>query len=531
VSALRTLINDYVDAYFRFRPGEATEKGYAAYAGHAPSFQPDEVARFRGAVEKASSALADLRSEDLSTDDAVDLAALKAQLDVALFDIDRLKTFEHNPVSYVLPALDGIEALEIQGRRDEALARCLAGVPALLAQAIRQIETPMEPFREVAVEMVASAIEHFGEAYGSIPDHGIAEASDQARRSMHAFVEHFEKKKSEARPFSPMGEENYLYLLSHDHLLTGGLDPILELAHRTMAEVRELLGGDDDDDEDSKIDVPPGFGWKDVLAYYRSELKHVRSFVVKKDLITIPRGKLSMIETPEYLRALIPGVSYQPPPAFSRKRQGYLFIRPVPRDMTEEDRRNYYDRVSSHWFRNTIAHECWPGHHVQLLRAASHPSAIRKFRDNDVMVEGWGLYSESVVREQGMWEGTESVPTHRALNFRAARVVVDVGIHTGRLTLEGAVEWMVKQFGEWSRKWVSTEVRRYATEPTQAMSYLVGQKMIQDLRAEWTAAVGPKRFSLRRFHDELIGEGSLPIPLIRRKMLEQAVEHKTSVAV
>ena len=75
------------------------------------------------------------------------------------------------------------------------------------------------------------------------------------------------------------------------------------------------------------------------------------------------------------------------------------------------------------------------------------------------------------------------------------------------------------------------EVRRSATEPTQAMSYVVGQKLIMDLRDAWTEAVGPDRFDLRRFHDEFTQEGSIPIPLIRRKMLERASTGRSTLAL
>lgn len=216
----------------------------------------------------------------------------------------------------------------------------------------------------------------------------------------------------------------------------------------------------------------------------------------------------------------MPGAYYLPPPAFGASRTGYFFIQRVPHTFADdEERRGYHEQVARRRFRNLVVHEVWPGHHVQLLRAAEHPRPLRKYRDDDVMIEGWALYCEGLVEELGLWCEEPSARPLQSLRFRALRVIVDVAIHTGQMTLDEAPRFLARRPGAGSSSWLEREVRRYATEPGQAMSYLVGQELVRELRQDLRDALGEGRFSLRGFHDRLLGEGSIPLPLIRWKLL------------
>ena len=517
------ILDRWIDAWYRLRSHEAVDKGWDRYLAEPPVFSPEELGRFRAAVADARRALAKLDLSSAGSAEAIDAAVLAAHLSTADLAIDRLRWPERNPLFYVSPALEGLEALELrvdlaEDTRRDALRRRLFGMRPQLEHA-RAVHEPMDPYRDVVIELLTEAVDHFARQYQPSrvgPD--VAAACDDARAAMDQYREELARR--DVRPFEPMGGEAYSMLLREEHLVDEPAEQLVERARAVMHEAGERLAGFDDPLERASESPPPDFRRADVLAYYREEMEAVRAFVAERGLLTVPEGDVELHETPEYLRALLPGAFYLPPPAFGATRTGHLFVSPVPKRMGKIQRRFYWLRVRGRRFRNLISHELWPGHHVQLVRAADHPRAIRKYRDDDVMVEGWGLYAESLVEEHGLFTDLPSPAPWRALRMRAARVVVDVGIHTGTMSFEAAVKLMNEALGGGARDWVRAEVRRYAAEPTQALSYLVGREQIFALRDEIRAARGA-RFDLRAFHDELLSHGSIPVALIRRALLDR----------
>jgi uncharacterized protein (DUF885 family) len=143
---------------------------------------------------------------------------------------------------------------------------------------------------------------------------------------------------------------------------------------------------------------------------------------------------------------------------------------------------------------------------------------------NLAFVEGWALYCEEMMARYGLYEEL-SDPGLRYLGgvrFRAARVVVDKRLHCGEYSYDDAVEFMVEQFGEDSREFIRSEVRRYCAYPTQAMSYLIGKLALMDLRERLEAEWGDG-FTMMRFHNALMKEGSIPTALLADKLLGREI--------
>jgi uncharacterized protein (DUF885 family) len=159
----------------------------------------------------------------------------------------------------------------------------------------------------------------------------------------------------------------------------------------------------------------------------------------------------------------------------------------------------------------TIAvHETYPGHHWQLSWAAEASSPVRAMHRSSYFVEGWALYAEGMVREQGYYTD----PTHELAHlgcriFRAARIMVDTALHYGDMEPTQAQEFMVTR-ASLSPGTAKGEVDRYCA-PTEAPSYLTGCLEIERLRAQWPG-------DLRGFHDALAGSGCLPLGLTRRAL-------------
>jgi uncharacterized protein (DUF885 family) len=266
-----------------------------------------------------------------------------------------------------------------------------------------------------------------------------------------------------------------------------------------------------------KSDHPADFAA--ALEEYRSAMTEARQFVIDHDLVTLPPGEhLSVIETPEYLRPVMPFAAYYAPAKFDTgaAREGIYIVTPsvdgAAGAMREHNHASIY---------NTSIHEAYPGHHVQLAAANEHPSLIRLLVDAPEFVEGWAMYCELMMREQGF----DTAPSHRLMMhtdaiWRACRIILDVKLHRGQIGVDDAIDFMVEQTG-FERPNAEAEVKRYTYTPTYQLSYLLGRVLILRLRADEQLRLGD-RFSLRAFHDALLSQGGLPVSFQRRLLMASA---------
>lgn len=517
-------MDDFIDAWFCFHPQQASERGYLRYDTRVPSYDPEDIARFRAAVERARGELSEVVVRRLSAERRLEFETLQGHVAMATFPLDRLDALGSNPLFFVRAALDGLETLELRGPSAwEGLRGRLLGLERLCEQARDWGRTPMEPAREAALAMLEGGSEHLRQAYrrGQVPA-ALAEAADQGRRALdrhRAWLEDLP-----ARDFQPMGEEAYVDLLAHEHRLPREIGAWRSLARRTLECANQEL--ERRPYPPALPEPPEDFGRREVLQYYRWEIEQVRAFLLSRSLVGVPEGELLLGETPAYLRDLIPGAFYHPPALFLGSRTGRFFVPPVPEAMDTSVRRRFHAQVAGRSFRNLVVHELWPGHHLQFLHAACRPRPVRDLRDNDVMVEGWALYAESLMQEEGLFQGRPCPRPTEALRFRALRMLIDIGLHTGELSLSQAEETLARELGVPRTTWMEREVRRYALEPTQAFSYLAGAHLIRELREEYLERTRG-RSGLRDFHDRFLAEGSVPVPLIRRKMLDDAESGRT----
>ncbi len=164
----------------------------------------------------------------------------------------------------------------------------------------------------------------------------------------------------------------------------------------------------------------------------------------------------------------------------------------------------------------TAFHETIPGHHLQIALAQERPGAhpITRFFFNSGFVEGWALYAERVADEMGLY--TSDLDRMGLLSndaLRAARLVVDPGIHALGWSRQRAVDYMLAHTAQ-SRGFVESEVDRYIITPGQATAYMIGRIEIERVRAEAEQRLG-KRFDIRAFHDRVLEDGSVPLGLLR----------------
>lgn len=164
-------------------------------------------------------------------------------------------------------------------------------------------------------------------------------------------------------------------------------------------------------------------------------------------------------------------------------------------------------------------HEGIPGHHFQINLARENEALppLLRFGSSTAYTEGWGLYSESLGRELGLFTDSMQWFGHLDMEMlRAVRLVVDTGIHAKRWDRQRAIVYMLANTSM-APKDVRVEIDRYIAEPGQACAYKIGELKIRELRRKATAALGP-RFDVRAFHHEMLSTGSLPLAVLERKI-------------
>jgi hypothetical protein len=276
---------------------------------------------------------------------------------------------------------------------------------------------------------------------------------------------------------------------------------------------------------------------KDLLGVYKKEAERAKAFLIEKNLITIPKERLQVIETPAYYRDSIPFAAYLPQ---GNGRGSFMVTTVIDEDPAKEEeqlRAHNYGFIPA-----VVVHEAFPGHHLQN----AHTDAVSGKIDetdpknntmlkvygliprNHFFIEGWGVYSEVLMQEQGYYQKIESPMKPEALElfamrnilWRAARAWIDPQVHTGKMSYEQAVDFLVDHV-LLERDRAEIEVNRYFQKPTDVASYLVGEMQLHQLRDQLQKE-DPQNFQLKKFHDTLFQEGrDLPVPVIARILFNQ----------
>jgi uncharacterized protein (DUF885 family) len=262
-----------------------------------------------------------------------------------------------------------------------------------------------------------------------------------------------------------------------------------------------------------RADHPPA---EALLETYREAMQAARAFLAACDLVTLPAVEtLEVVETPVFLRHEIPFAAYCEPAPNDPEQRGWYYVTP-PADaeaLAEHDRAGIM---------NTCVHEAWPGHHLQFVTANLNPAARtlpRLLNASATLYEGWALYGESLMHEQGFLDR----PAHRVLLlrdrlWRALRIVLDVELHTRGLALEAAAERMTRELG-FPHAQALADLTWYTRAPTVPLGYATGFLLIEAVRRRLLAA----GLTLKAFHDRLLAVGSIALPLVIRRAFGDAV--------
>ena len=266
------------------------------------------------------------------------------------------------------------------------------------------------------------------------------------------------------------------------------------------------------------IDLPQWVSAQDKFKSFNSDAEVLDAYraidaQVKSKLPTLfsllPKGKMELQLEPELSRAT--ASDHYTPPSADGSHPGVFW--PVVNDPKKYDRTGMV---------TLFLHEGQPGHHLHaaLLKEIDLPN-FRKFNTENfnsaAFTEGWALYSETLGKELGLYDNPEAYFGHlKDELLRAVRLVVDTGMHAKGWTREQAMSYMQKNLG-YSEARAKNQVERYMVLPGQALSYKIGARKILELRARAEKALGDK-FSLPKFHAVVIGDGTLPLPILEAQV-------------
>jgi uncharacterized protein (DUF885 family) len=452
-----------------------------------------------------------------------------------IFDTEVVRTWERRSTALDVIG-DGLFLIFAQDfapleERLDSIASRLEAVPAYLTQSRDRAVVPqVRAWQELEIESAAdlpSFFEEIVKAGFSLPEadrRRLAAAADTARAAISDYGAWLKDSLPGGTDDWALGRETYDELVGLRAFDGLDADAILEIGGDQLemhkaARIRAATEIDDHASETEvidrlKSDHPATF--EEALDAYRDVMFRARQYLIDRDIATVPPDeRIEVVATPEYLRNVIPFAAYFSPPKFDPRPKGIYIVTPSVGNDPNAMREHNFSSIS-----NTSIHEAYPGHHLQLSVANGHPSMTRLMTDAPEFVEGWGMYSEQMMREQGFDAAANfRVNLHTDAIWRACRIILDVRMHRGEIEVDEAIRFLVEQtsFEEPNAR---AEVRRYTYTPTYQLSYLLGKVLLLGLRADEQKRLGDA-FSLRDFHDTLLRNGSLPISFHRRILAER----------
>jgi len=516
-----------------FYPVTATARGIHDYDYRFTDYSSRSVKNEISKLKKFETRLYKYQKSNLSAESRVNLKLLKSNVDVALVNLNKIKIHKKNPFIYVDNAVTGIYLLlisdyaPIETRVQNIIAR-MKTVPDLFNQGRKNLKTPPPVFIEAALEMLETGVDFYrtvqADLAGRFPELA-PELNTAVERAVSSMLEFkvFLEGITPGEPLSfAVGKNNFDYLLQHQYFLDFDSDSLLKIGESMLAEAKQKYNDYLAEIESSGARVDSVFAIDciskdDILRYYNWEVNQTRLFLEENDIVTVPEdvGDCIVVETPPFLTGMISSIAYEPPGVFSPVQTGHFYVRPMPDSMDAGQRAAKYKYIHRRGFKGSVVHEAYPGHHLQLQLASKLNDDVRKWQECMLFIEGWALYCEEMMSEYGYYEDERQyLRVLGGIKFRAARIVLDVRLQTGGMSIDEAVQYMADAMDTEPADWMRTEINRYVQQPTVPMCYLTGKREVLRLRDDLKAAEGDN-FSLKNFHDRLLAEGSIPPALIR----------------
>lgn len=526
------------DDYYRWRnqnyPVNSSDSGLHTWDNRLTDYSLSAILSRRLYVRDLLNKVQAMPATNWTKDDRIDWLLFRSELEGIAF-FNRVMDLEAaDPQTYVNECSNGIFSLlkkEYDTPRVRAIAATarLKQMPFLIEQGKGNLTKPVQLYARLAIDSARSIDSLFNDSLMTLAKdltpaekNSLVKSRDEALVAIHGFADWLEKRLPGMVPFKPMGVENYNYLLKNVYLLPLDADQVEMLGQVELTRYRALESLLPDP---SLADPNPARSksiptdQQDFLRKYESRQAEMIDFLKTRRLLTIPPylGSFQIRQLPEAFKPTSPGGFMNPPGVYDKDSSGFYFI-PTYNPAS----RNFYIRAAIEDPRPILGHEGIPGHFLQLSIANHLTNEIRRQHQDGIFVEGWALYGEEMLMRTGLYPENSASQGQilRLSRYRAARIGVDVNLHTGKWTFEQAVKYFMEA-GGLDREAAEGEAAGAASSPTQKITYITGKWQIMRLLGKYRDQQGAN-FKLGQFHDDLLKNGSLPLSIVEWLMLDDS---------
>jgi uncharacterized protein (DUF885 family) len=559
-AALTSFFKTYLDEGFAMRPMEATQLGDHRFDHLLDDLSP---AARKGWVEHARRTLDNLPKqidyEKLSPAGKIDYDILRHELTKTLWAAENTHPFEEDPRTYNNYVSDSTFLLLTQSTlpKEKNVANCIARmkqIPKVLAAARENLRNPSRVATETAIRQNRGAIAFYESEIFEIA--GKTEQTDAMRAAAKPVVaalkdyQQFLEKDLLPRANGDwrLGKERFAKKLEME--LDAGLtaDQVLADAEAEFVRVerdmyviaRQLWGRyfpkkplPPDDEEGRHATIAAVLGAvaqehgnpENLTRDARATVADVKRFIAENNILRLPDpDRCQIIEMPEFQRGNSTAYMNSAPP-LDTKAVGFYAVSPPPKDWDAKRVKSFLEEYNSHMLQILTIHEAYPGHYVQLEYANRNPSLVRRVLGSGVYIEGWAVYTEQTMLDQGYGKGDLALRlTQLKFYLRAvANAILDHKMHCTAMTDDEAMH-LLRDRAFQSEGEARLKVIRAKQSSCQLSTYFVGRMAMYRLRQSVQRELGD-RFDLARYHEAVLNLGSVPVKCLP-ELVRQALETK-----
>jgi uncharacterized protein (DUF885 family) len=553
---LAAFFKAHLDEHLKHSPYEASRLGDHRYDDRLDDLSPKARA---AAVQRQKDALARLPKEiafdQLSADGKVDFQILRDALAKNIWLAENTKPFEEDPRLWNEYVSDSVFLILTQSTVEKSKAiRAAAGriayIPRTVKAARESLSNPPKVFVETALKQNRGAIAFYEsgifELTGETP--AVSVLAGPAKDAVAALKEHQNFLETELLPRATgdwrIGKEKFAKKLEME--LDAGLsaDEVLQLATAEADRVRsemyviarqlwaklfptKPLPPDDAEGRRHTIRLVMAELGKDhgdvstLVADAKRTADEIKAFLKAKDLLRLPEpDRCAIIEMPEFQRGNYTAY-LNPAPPLDPKAQSFYAVSPPPRDWDDRRVRTYLEEYNRAMMRILTIHEAYPGHYVQLEYSNRHPSLIRKVLYSGTFAEGWAVYTEQMLLDQGFGDGDLSLRLHQLKFYLRAvtNAILDHRMHCGNTSDEEALKLLVEGAFQTEGEALGKIVRAKQSS-VQLSTYFVGRMAFYRLRQQVSREMGDK-FALGRFNEAVLDHGTIPVKFLPELVRER----------
>jgi len=544
------IAHDYIEQYLRANPEDATELGDHRFDGQLTDYSTEARAKELATQTEFRNKLNAIDGSQLTGANNIDFRILKENIDYQIFQAEELKQAEWNPLVYMQSLANSLYLLVARDfappeQRIPNLRRRMEAIPRVVAQAKANLQHPPSIYTETAVEQTQGAInlvrEGLAPLLGRTPQmkKDIAPIQEKTAAALEDYKKWLQK---DLLPRSDgnfrLGAEKFRKKLRFALASDLSMEEIMERAQADLKQTqtaiyetalplyKKYFSNADSATLSDKHKVTAAVLDKlaeqhpddaTVVGYAKEVVGEATSFVRSHNLVAIPDTPLDVVAMPEFKRGVAIAYCDSPGP-LDKTGKTFFAVAPTPKDWSKERKESFFREYNNYMIRDLTVHEAMPGHYLQLAHANefSAPTLVRAIFRSGTFIEGWAVYCEQMMAEQG-YGGPEVKMQQLKMRLRAiANAILDQSIHAGNMTEKEAMNLMMKetfqQEGEAVAKW-----KRARLTSAQLSTYFVGATEHLDLRAAEQKKLG-KDFDLRKYNDRVISYGSPPVKYVRELM-------------